>query len=216
MLDISFDHRRSGFTLLELLLSLAVLSVLAALVLPSMDGLLSDRRLQRAGDLVQIEMSRARLDAMRSGRVLVLSAAPGASTLQIGPYFLASDATESSDGGGGVSALLAGAEQAAIVPIDFDIDAGRTIELPDEITVGSVQVAHGTRALAMQTDPIAGAAPVGDESSVGTVAGNQVFFYPDGSTSDAVIQIASPTDGEIMVLIRGVTGQTLVSQAVGP
>jgi prepilin-type N-terminal cleavage/methylation domain-containing protein len=196
---------RSAFTLLELLLAIAVLSILTALVLPSMSGLLSDRRLQRAADLVQIEMSRARIDAMRGGRVLVMTADVGSATLSIDPYFSTTDAVESSDSGGAPSALLTGGEQASIAAVPVGPESGRVIELPDEVTVASINVATSARSFSL-------------ESSTGEVpdtTASRVYFYPDGSTSDAVIQMTSPSSGDITVMIRGVTGQTLIAEPTG-
>jgi prepilin-type N-terminal cleavage/methylation domain-containing protein len=196
---------RRAFTLLELLLAIAVLSILTALVLPSMSGLLSDRRLQRAADLVQIELSRARLDAMRGGRVLVMTADAGSSTLTVEPYFSATDAVESTDSGATSSALLTGADQASVESGPVEPESGRVIELPDEVIVASMNVATTARSATIESTT--GQAPQATPA--------RVYFYPDGSTSDAIIQMTSPSSGDITVMIRGVTGQTLIAEPSG-
>jgi prepilin-type N-terminal cleavage/methylation domain-containing protein len=196
---------RRAFTLLELLLAIAVLSVLTALVLPSMSGLLSDRRLQRAADLVQIELTRARLDAMRGGRVLVMTAEAGSSTLSVEPYFSATDAVESTDGMPAPSALLMGADQASVASAPVEPESGRLIELPDEVTVASISVTTTARSATIESTT--GEAP--------QAAPARVYFYPDGSSSDAIIQMTSPSSGDITVMIRGVTGQTLIAEPSG-
>ena len=63
---------RPAFTLLELLLTLAVLAALTAVAIPQIGLLAGDRRLVRGGDLLRVGMTRLRVDAMRQGRVLML------------------------------------------------------------------------------------------------------------------------------------------------
>ena len=64
--------KRTAFTLLELLLTLAVLAALTAVAIPQISLLAGDRRLVRGGDLLRVEITRLRVDAMRQGRVLML------------------------------------------------------------------------------------------------------------------------------------------------
>ena len=62
---------RSGLTLLELLLVLALLVIIASMSLPAMSGPMENERLRKSGDLVRAEFASARVRAMRSGRIQV-------------------------------------------------------------------------------------------------------------------------------------------------
>lgn len=216
-------EHRPAFTLLELILALAVMSMLAAVMLPPMTLLLSDRRMARSADLMQIELGKARLDAMRDGTVLVLRGELGGSTLTVAPYFSASDATET---GSPIaqSALATGARQASVIATDQNARAARSIALPENITLTSIVVANSARSMMDQSDPTGGgsmnpaAMPAVGEGGVDLAAADSasIFFYPDGSTSDAAIIMGGADQLATMVLIRGVTGQTSIVEINTP
>lgn len=61
-------HHRRGFTLVELLVTLAVISALAVIVLPSVKTMLADRRGSQAAIMVKNYLEAARSRAIASGR----------------------------------------------------------------------------------------------------------------------------------------------------
>lgn len=197
---------RKGFTLLELVLALAVLAILSAIVLPPFVFLLSDRRLNRSADQLRVEIAKTRLDAMRGGRVLVLSGTIGSTTLDVVPFFTASDATESSETNG-PSALLNGAEQAIITPTAPSDPSAytRTITLPETITVAGLEAVASTRTMVLANE--SSGMNTGNE---GISTSQSIFFYPDGSMSDGLIRLAAPDGEQVAIAIRGVTGATTI------
>lgn len=107
--------RRPAFTLLELLLTISVLAAIAAVAIPQAGLLLGDQRLVRAGNQLQVEMTRLRVDSMREGRVMMIEAMLEGNTIRIKPFYSIADSTEAFDQTGSQSSLLSGAEQATAV-----------------------------------------------------------------------------------------------------
>lgn len=218
---------RRAFTLLELLLVMAVFAAVAAVAMPAVGVLLADRRLDRAADQLQAELSGLRARAIREGQVLALQTAAGETRILVEPVLHAGDATESASGGGLPSALLSGAEQAtaagngaAGTSLPGQSIARRVIQLPEAVTVVSVATSPvgGSGSLErasmlVRTDlsagPIAGGMAAGEVGET-LLTGNPqptVYFYPHGATSNAAIVLSHPEAGRAVVTLRGLTGE---------
>lgn len=102
------DKRSDGFTLVELLLVLALVVVLAALVAPSLSGTLEKVRLDAAAEQIRTAWIDARLEAMRSGEpvafqcrlgegVYTLSSLADAAAAQVGSTEVADQVTLADD-----------------------------------------------------------------------------------------------------------------------
>lgn len=196
--------RLAGFTLLELLLAMAVLAAIAAVSIPHFDLLLGDRRLVRAGEQIRIEMTRLRVESMRQGRVLILQAMTGGNSVRIQPYRSVVDATEAIDQTGSQSALLSGANQGTMTTIATEASE-RSIELAALVTVESVRVVSAARGFEIEQSSLAGQA-----------AGwsRPILFYPDGSTSTATVVLYLESTGHLTVKLRGITGEVTVGQVM--
>ena len=70
--------RRHGFTLLELMIALAIAGVLAAMATPSFAELLARQRLQAVAHQLQADIALARQEASRRGQTVYLSFRTGA------------------------------------------------------------------------------------------------------------------------------------------
>jgi prepilin-type N-terminal cleavage/methylation domain-containing protein len=195
---------RSGFTLLELLLTMAVIAAVVAVAIPNMDLLLGDRRLVRAGEQVRIEMTRLRVDSMRQGRVLMLEGLSGGNSLRIKPFVSVADATEAIDQTGSQSALLSGATQGTMTTLGADF-VERVIELPTQISVESVGVVSAARSSLIEQ------ATLSDQADGWS---RPILFYPDGSTSTAAVVLRHETVGHLKVELRGITGEATVGEVM--
>jgi prepilin-type N-terminal cleavage/methylation domain-containing protein len=205
-LQLMKSDARLAFTLVELLLTLAILAGIAAVVVPSVGIILSDRRLARAGDQLRVEMMQTRLLAMRTGRTHLLQLKAESSEGRVKPWFDMNDLTEAVDQTGTSSALLMGgnATPAAMQTAPAE-EVTRTVELPPEVVVADVKVESTGRSYVIDTQA---GADSGDGWS------QPILFYPDGTTSTAAVTFTQTEAGRIIVVLRGLTGEVIVSEVL--
>jgi len=200
------SNPRNAFTLVELLLTLAILVSVAALVVPTFGVLLADRRVARAADQMRVEMMQTRLLAMRTGRIQMLQLKIGTAEARVKPYFAMSDLTEAVDQTGSSSALLNGGNA---VPTTIDVESSdnvtRAIDLPPSITVSDAKVESTSRSYMIDTQA---------SSEVGEGWSQPILFYPDGTTSTAGVTFSQEEAGRVIVVLRGLTGEVIVSDVL--
>jgi Tfp pilus assembly protein FimT len=200
-----FD-RIGGFTIVELLLALAILVTLAAMVVPSFTGLLADRRVLRAGDQLRVEFMQARLAAMRSGRTYMVQLSTETHQLRVRPWVDANDMTEALDQTGGSSALLTGGSLMVGSMQQVDVAAeAREVDLPEGVMITSTNVQSSQRSFMIESQ-------VQAEAAAGW--GQPILFYPDGTTSTAAVTVMSAGIGQVIVLLRGLTGEATVTDVL--
>ncbi len=198
--------RAGGFTIVELLLALAILVTLAAMVVPSFTGLLADRRVLRAGDQLRVEFMQARLAAMRSGRTYMVQLSTETHQLRVRPWVDANDMTEALDQTGGSSALLTGgsAMVGSMQQVDVAAEA-REVDLPEGVMITNTSVQSSQRSFMIESQ-------VQAEAAAGW--GQPILFYPDGTTSTAAVTVMSTGIGQVIVLLRGLTGEATVTDVL--
>lgn len=195
--------------MLELLLVMSLLAIMASITLPQIAWLLGDQRIVRGGNLLREELMRARLDAMRSGRIYVLEAEVESSNIRVRPYFSLTDSVNAIDQTGSQSALLNGAEQAQVATAVVDPtqveESERVIELPESVSVANVAVVSSIRASEIEQATL-------ENQSEGY--GQPILFYPDGTTSTAAVVLTHPVHGRLTVKLRGITGDVTLTDLV--
>jgi len=206
----------SGFTLLELILAMAVFAGAAAMVMPTIGGLLADRRIVRAADQVRAEMIRLRVHAMRHGRVMKLENVDNedpsvGKQLKVTSVFSATDSINAMESSGAQSSLLSGADQTVGAVGTAMTTVGEeswAIELPVGVSVKAVVTspAGGSASIeaAALTTSDSGAA-TGTPSTMPAV-----YFYPTGQTSNAIITLTDEASPDQYVQIRGLTGDVTI------
>jgi prepilin-type N-terminal cleavage/methylation domain-containing protein len=76
---------RSAYTLMEMLLVLAVLVIVAAITIPVIRSMMTDTRIDAAGDQVQSLAADTRARAMEDGRAWKLAYIPNSGFIQLAP-----------------------------------------------------------------------------------------------------------------------------------
>ncbi len=198
---------RSAYTLLEIILVLAILAAMAAIVTPSIGEAFQRQRLNASIDQLRTEWDKARLTAMKTGQIQAFNCTIGDRTYTITPYMTGDDMNNASTGAtvmtaAGTVGLAASTGMLTPSETSSSVTDQNSRTLQEEVTFVSCAVSSDMRAMSI-------AAAQG--GLVGMQSMNQtVLFYPDGSTStaEAIIQIASGT--QRAVRIRGLTGSTQV------
>ncbi|PQO42489.1 hypothetical protein [Blastopirellula marina] len=181
-----------GFTLLELLLVLVILVAMLGIGLPAMLTSLNGHRLSVSAEKVQIEFMRARVDAMESGRIRMFRFQPETGNFTVAPFIRSSDELENnlagtSQGIGVSSVVMQSAEQETL---------SETLEEGVVFLANNVETDMRSYELAQEQG--------GDLELSGW--SSPVLFYPDGTTSDAVIYLRGDNSRITSVKLRGLTG----------
>jgi prepilin-type N-terminal cleavage/methylation domain-containing protein len=177
--------RRSGYTLLELVIVLALLVVLVGMIYPSLEDMYADYKVTAAADQVRAGWAEARAHALNEGRPYRFSIIPDKGNFRIAPhgddYWQGNDPPPSED------------------PANPSFFANGTFD-------------KGVRFVAMESLQ-SGASPPGGDSALAPNAIDpaqmvtKAIFLPDGTIRDDV-EVALQARGArpVVLSIRALTG----------
>jgi prepilin-type N-terminal cleavage/methylation domain-containing protein len=190
-------QRPRAFTLMEMLLVLAILVIASAAVMPSLRGVLRTTTLRSGADVVRSELTRAHVLAMRTGRIHVLRYELKGRQLTVEPWIGDDDALESPTG-----------QQSQV--FNSAVAAGGTAQrqrksLPEGVLFMGGDVGLSTRSQKIEEEVVS----LGESA---TTWSRPIFFYPDGSTSDAFVVVGDNRNLGIRLDLRGLTGTVKVGQ----
>ena len=186
-------QRRNAFTLIEIMLVLAVMVVLAALSAPALRGVMRRQQLQAAADAVRADLTRAHVQAMKSGRVQVFRAEIGGRKYKIEPYIAGDDAIES----------VAGAQDSSGKVY------GQGVYDPTAAVASQRELPDGTAFVEGDAVEASRSAPIEAELyGLGQDAAwcQPILFYPDGTCSDAHVVVGNEQQAGMRLDLRGMTG----------
>ena len=180
---------RVGFTLIEMIMVVAILILIAALSIPAVSRSFSSQKLNKSVDLVRTQMNRARIKALKTGEVYGFFYEPQGTTYRIAEFNAqAQDIIENGSGNRN--------DDDEIRSSNYDYDEDR---LPRDVKF----VGHS-----IQDD--ARAKMVISETNLDTGQLFPILFYPDGTSQNATLVLEN-RDGDLMsVILRGLTGTTRV------
>ncbi len=200
---------RQAFTLMELMLVLALVVLAGAVIVPATAAMLAQQRLSSGAETIRSGLIQARLEAMRSGRPQVFQCSTGSGQISVQPWVDPADATEAAD-------MAGSAAPGSMVATPLGgVNTGESLELPEDVVCESVQIDMDSRVMpilntVVNTSNVA-VAPAATSAAPGTpVVGTgapatPVVLYPDGTATDALITLSGPS-GKVQIRLRGLTG----------
>lgn len=239
-------HKRSGFTLLETLLVLAIMVSLFALSWPAIRGPLAKARLKRAARDVQTSLGKARARAVEHGaayafryeidgnefQILAWDALAAEEPIEddVGQELLTDSfdaqaaSTNSSDeeGGSSMTALLRRGESLPMLSRTLPEGVRFVEESADDLLLGDS--ADGT---SFAANPVAGGGATADTDRGGITDeglleessvrwSRPIVFWPNGRSQNARVLIRDVRNYSISVELRGLTGIARYGAAVRP
>lgn len=181
-----FQHRsvapRRAFTLVEMMLVLALMVVLGALAYPELRGPIARQRLVSAAETIRAAWNNARSDAMMTGEIHLFRYEPDTGNYAVQRWVNADTSNSSGPSAGSTTA------------------SDEQLSLPEEVRFLSGE----------QFDARAEYESAGMSGS-NTGSAPSVMFYPDGTTSTVELEIANAYDTRVRISLRGMTGVVTVS-----
>lgn len=205
------ERHRIGFTLLELMLVMAILVIIGALGMPVLDRVLERQKLRAAAEELRLSWENARLAAMRTGQIQVFTCDIGGRGYSVEPMLLHDDINNVGDGAtllsGGVAVQTSTSNLGTTVSAPSESQS-RSGELDEAVVFVSCRVASDTRMFSMSSPGVA-------SIPVSNTGGQSVVFYPDGTTSTAEVLIQTKRGEVTGIQIRGLTGHSRLLGVTG-
>lgn len=183
---------RRAFTLLELLLVLAILVVLIGMGTPAVYNSLQGHRLTISAEQVQTEFMRARVEAMESGRIRMFRFQQETGNFAVAPFVRSSDELENN---------LAGTSQGiGVSSVVLDSVETETINgmLEEGVVFAGDNIEADIRSYTLEQEQ------GGDMDISGW--SRPILFYPDGTASDATVFLRGNGGTVTSIKLRGLTG----------
>jgi prepilin-type N-terminal cleavage/methylation domain-containing protein len=181
---------RRGFSLLELVLVLALVVIVGSLAAPAAVKGFSSTRLRRAGDQVLAALADCRRTAVATGLPQEFRFQADGGQYQYGPWSqvaVSSEATPGSDS-------------------EVALPASTQLRLPDEIVFGDGRVLLEVA----ETDDLQVASTRDDRDAWS----RPVVFRPDGGSTHASLVLSNDNEQHLRITIRGLTGLARASDVL--
>lgn len=182
-------RRRCGYTLLELLIVLAILVMVLGLAWPSMRTMSQTGQLRDAARQLRIELLEARLDAIQSGSVRLFRYQPGTGFYEV---------SSSSDYEAVDELGLVATSDAAIEDGSANPDVGAELSPQSELSNDIIFFDPSTEPMPDFDQDLA-------SESIGQAWSTPIVFYPNGRTLNGRLRLATRRYA-VGLSLRGLTG----------
>jgi prepilin-type N-terminal cleavage/methylation domain-containing protein len=215
-----------GFTLLEVILVLALLVAITMVAGTNLRGGFRQQRLRKAAEQVRVEWARARVQAIKTGRVQVFHHA-----LQGNRFFSMPQASLDDPPVEVYGTPTSGLPQPTGQPAGFanpinpqlstDLSSVRQQELPQGVLFLAVDVRFDQRSaiqLNQAADPNSLTQVMSGFDRTSTPVeqwGMPIYFFPDGTSSTAQLVLLNDRNEAITLYLRGLTGLARVGSVQG-
>ncbi|MDB2686793.1 hypothetical protein N9Y42_06235 [Mariniblastus sp.] len=170
--------RRSAFSMLELMLVLAIVIVVAALAVPAVQGTIDNQAITSGTDRVRIAMGQARVQAIRSGKVFAFFYQRNGQWFDVAPLENHDQLSSQQNRNGQVSV--------------------QDRDLSDNWLPREVRFVAGETQLDSRSETA--------KEASGAASIDAVLFYPDGTSQDAKLYVQDQRGRQMAVELRGLTG----------
>ena len=184
------ESRRHGTTLLEILLVVAIVALIASLAMPNLLRTFVAHTLDKSADIVRSEMGRARVKAIRSGKIHAFVYNLGQSQMAVRQFD---------------ELVLAGT-------IDHFVSTGSSDRRSSDLDYSGENLPRGIRFAAGMAVADARSAFAAEEAGSATGKMTPILFYPDGSSQDAQIVLVNEAGDAVQIILRGLTGSARVAR----
>ncbi len=199
---------RNGFSLVELLIVMAVLAAVAGLVLPSMRGPLDKSRLTGAAKELQASLAKARSLAIREGTSVSFryEIAGDRYVIERIPAPINATITVLEDASGAATTPSGLTTESAAVPTQPIDGTGESNLIPLTLREGQLPVG------VTFAEPVVSASVTSEPSAANLRRwSDPIRFEPSGRTQDATIRVAGQRDFVVDVTLRGLTAMARYS-----
>lgn len=179
------SHRRAGITLIEIIIVMSIFVLLGVLALPSIGRSFTGQKLNKAADLVRNQMNRARVQAMRTGKIHAFFYMNDSSQFKVSSF--------DEEVAKVLSATFRRNSENYVSSATLDFGGNR---LPNGITFFNGEALDDSRSQAA----------FADQSINIDRDFRPVLFYPDGSSQTARLYLRSQDDEYAEIRLRGMTG----------
>src|SRR5262245_16225205 len=166
-------------------------------------GTLRSQRLRSAAEGIRTDWTKARNQAMKTGRIHVYRYENGGRHFEVIPWVSDDDALESATNADSQTATFSMASASGTDATGVSLDEGPG--LPEGVIFVGGEANADTRALSIEE-------ALGGSAGGGGQWGPPILFYPDGSSSDAYVIVSNDQQEAVRIDLRGLTGLASVGE----